>query len=57
MAAFDKHKAKGPTYQLGDFNARAQIRLPGEEESLGVHTFNKQTIALDEQVPDTRANR
>ena len=57
LATFDKHKAKGPTYQLGDFNARVQTRLPGEAEILGTHTFNKQKITLDEQAPDTRTNR
>ena len=30
----------GPTYVLGDLNARVQLRRPGEEDALGLHMFS-----------------
>ena len=36
-----KYTHKGPTYTLGDFNARVQTRLsPADEQSIGPHTFD-----------------
>ena len=42
-----KHKAKGPTYILGDFNASIQKHLSINEYGIGNHTFNPTNITLE----------
>ena len=56
---FSKHKANGPTYIMGDFNARVQKKLNASETSIGNHTFDKYGDRIGERALDypTRENR
>ena len=35
-----KHQSKGPTYTIGDFNARIQKKQSESETPIGNHTFD-----------------
>ena len=39
-----KHQGKGPTFTMGDFNARIQRKLNEQETPIGKHTFDKKMI-------------
>ena len=56
---FQKHKSKGPTYIMGDFNARVQKKLNEQERCVGEHTFDKHRDRIGERAIDypTRENR
>jgi len=54
---WQKHKAKGPTYILGDFNARVQKKLSINEYGIGNHTFNPTNITLENTTDEVLDNR
>eukprot|EP00975_Prorocentrum_lima_P054848 11497894-Prorocentrum_lima.AAC.1 len=48
---------RGPTFILGDFNARLQTRLEEEHDMIGPHVFDPTRITIAEQLPETLYNR
>ena len=43
-----KHQTKGPTFTLGDFNARIQRKMTEAETPIGPHTFDKHNTRTQE---------
>ena len=54
----NKLQGKGPTYTLGDFSARLQIRYAENEiDIVGPHTFDKHNITLGTATTGVQENR
>ncbi len=57
LKVFLKAQAKGPTYILGDFNARIISKLSNEEACLGNFIFDKNMDTHKVQSKDSETNR
>ena len=53
----DKHRRKGPTYLMGDWNARVQIKRDQTENGIGKWTFDKENNKLEGQSEGAADNR
>ena len=42
---YKQNKHKGPTYIIGDFDARIKMQRRGGEDRIGKYTFDPTTIA------------
>ena len=49
----------GPTFTVGDFNARIQKKLSDNETPIGTHLFDRHNDTLDSRTPEdkVRGNR
>ena len=52
-----KHQNKGPTYVMGDFNARVQNRTDEGESMVGPHTFDRENSTVEGQKEGVADNR
>ena len=57
MQIWNKTHSKGPTYVIGDLNARIQTRLKGEDEIVCKFAFDKHNTTLEKQGQETTENR